>query len=198
MVGHREALLEGAIRCIHEQGYSRTTARDLVAASGTNLASIGYHYGSKEALLRQAIFESFRRWYMPLIESVAGRGLEASARDLLGSLDEHRWLIVAHLEAVAEAPRDEELRAFIADRYGEFRAALAAQLGGGPAAEESAAQIMALLDGTIIQWLLGTGWQPDPDALLSAIRSAAGTRTPRRRQRAERTPASARSARARN
>ena len=30
------------------------TARDIVAASGANLASIGYHFGSKEALLSAA------------------------------------------------------------------------------------------------------------------------------------------------
>jgi AcrR family transcriptional regulator len=50
-MGHREALLAGARRCLLERGYARTTARDLVAASDTNLASIGYHFGSNEALL---------------------------------------------------------------------------------------------------------------------------------------------------
>jgi AcrR family transcriptional regulator len=153
MAGHREALLEGAIRCIHEKGYARTTARDVVAASDTNLASIGYHYGSKEALLREAIFESFRRWYMPLIEGAAGLD------EVRAGLEEHRWLLVAHLEAVAEAPRDEELRRFIAGRYGEFRAALAKQLGGGKRAEERAARTIALIDGAIVQFLLGLDWR---------------------------------------
>src|SRR5215207_7649078 len=74
MAGHREALLEGAIRCIHEQGYARTTARDLVAASGTNLASIGYHFGSKEALLNAAIAESFEEWMGTIREIVLAEG----------------------------------------------------------------------------------------------------------------------------
>lgn len=140
----------------------------MVAASGTNLASIGYHYGSKEALLRAAIFESFRRWYMPLIESIPGRSAANSMRELLDGMEEHRWLIVAHLEAVAEAPRDEQLRRFIAARYADFKTALAAQLGGGPAAEDQAARIIALLDGTVIQWLLGVDWELDAEALLRA------------------------------
>jgi AcrR family transcriptional regulator len=169
MAGHRDALLEGAIRCIHERGYARTTARDVVNASHTNLGSIGYHYGSKEALLRAAIFESFRRWYMPLIEAIEDRDLADIVRELLAGLDDHRWLLVAHLEAVAEAPRDDELRSFIAGRYGDFRDALAARLGGGGDAEEQAGRIMALLDGTIVQWLLGLDWQLDADALLRAI-----------------------------
>jgi len=53
-MGHKEDLLEGAQRCLLAKGFVRTTARDIVAESGTNLASIGYHYGSKDALLVQA------------------------------------------------------------------------------------------------------------------------------------------------
>ncbi|MEX3102887.1 MULTISPECIES: TetR/AcrR family transcriptional regulator [unclassified Streptomyces] len=53
-MGHREDLLEGAKRCLLAKGFVRTTARDIVKESGTNLASIGYHYGSKDALLAQA------------------------------------------------------------------------------------------------------------------------------------------------
>src|SRR3954471_22015475 len=54
-MSRREDLLEGAKRCLLEKGYARTTARDVVAASGTNLGSIGYHYGSLEALLNAAV-----------------------------------------------------------------------------------------------------------------------------------------------
>ncbi|MGW0916076.1 TetR/AcrR family transcriptional regulator [Streptomyces sp. NPDC002784] len=61
-MGHREDLLEGAKRCLLAKGFVRTTARDIVKESGTNLASIGYHYGSKDALLAQA--------YAALVEEV--------------------------------------------------------------------------------------------------------------------------------
>jgi AcrR family transcriptional regulator len=61
-MGHREDLLEGAKRCLLEKGFVRTTARDIVKESGTNLASIGYHYGSKDALLAQA--------YVSLVEGL--------------------------------------------------------------------------------------------------------------------------------
>ncbi|MGN9794694.1 TetR/AcrR family transcriptional regulator [Streptomyces sp. OZ13] len=62
-MGHREDLLEGAKRCLMEKGFVRTTARDIVKESGTNLASIGYHYGSKDALLAEA--------YVALVEGVS-------------------------------------------------------------------------------------------------------------------------------
>ena len=70
-MGHREALLEGARRCLEEKGYARTTARDLVAASGTNLASIGYHFGSKEALLNAAMIEAIEEWGAELQHALA-------------------------------------------------------------------------------------------------------------------------------
>ena len=61
-VGNREDLLAGAKRCLIEKGYARTTARDIAAASGVSLAAIGYHFGSKEALMNQAIYEFVGEW----------------------------------------------------------------------------------------------------------------------------------------
>src|SRR5689334_3367233 len=69
-MGHREDLLEGAVRCIYEKGYGRTTARDIVAASGTNLGSIGYHYGSTEALLNAALEKALEDWGMQLANAL--------------------------------------------------------------------------------------------------------------------------------
>jgi len=40
-MSHREDLLEGALRALLEKGYARTTARDIVFLSGTNLGSAG-------------------------------------------------------------------------------------------------------------------------------------------------------------
>src|ERR1700733_16319009 len=57
-MSHREDLLAGAVRCLREKGSAHPTARDIVAASGTNLASIGYHYGSTKALLNAAVLKA--------------------------------------------------------------------------------------------------------------------------------------------
>ncbi len=59
---HREQLLEGAIECLRTKGYARTTARDIAAASGANLASIGYHFGSKEGLYAAVIEAAVGDW----------------------------------------------------------------------------------------------------------------------------------------
>ncbi|MFF5254214.1 TetR/AcrR family transcriptional regulator [Streptomyces leeuwenhoekii] len=77
-MGHREDLLEGAKRCLLAKGFVRTTARDIVKESGTNLASIGYHYGSKDALLAQA--------YVELVEELSV-AFDGEMRGAPGSLE---------------------------------------------------------------------------------------------------------------
>src|SRR5258705_7169049 len=82
-MGHREDLLAGAVRCIYEKGYARTTARDIVAASGTNLGSIGYHYGSTEALLNAALNRAVEDWGTELASALMAtpaEGLTGLAR----------------------------------------------------------------------------------------------------------------------
>src|SRR5256885_16150481 len=116
-MGHREDLLTAARSCLEEKGYARTTARDLVAASQTNLASIGYHFGSKEALLNEAIAESFGEWTARMDRlALADEGAEpverflTSMRAVMDSFDEIRPFFVACVEALAHAERNDELR----------------------------------------------------------------------------------------
>ena len=106
-MGNREDLLEGAKRCLYERGYARTTARDIVAASGTNLASIGYHYGSKEALLDAALMAAIEE----LSELLAKLGTDEKhlpeAWDrVMAEFDAQRPLLIAHAEASADPPRE--------------------------------------------------------------------------------------------
>jgi AcrR family transcriptional regulator len=120
-MGHREDLLEGAKRCLYEKGYARTTARDIVAASGTNLASIGYHFGSKEALLNAALVEAITAMGTDLIklstDDMTGPAETDLARGwdkVIARFDEYRPLLIAQLEAWAQLERSPELRAELA------------------------------------------------------------------------------------
>ena len=61
-MGNREALLAAARECLIEKGYVQTTARDLANASGVSLAAIGYHFGTKEALLQEAMVLANLEW----------------------------------------------------------------------------------------------------------------------------------------
>ncbi|WP_280269841.1 TetR family transcriptional regulator [Nocardia wallacei] len=56
-MGNREDLLAGARKAILERGLAKVTARDIAAAAGVSLAAIGYHFGSKDRLVSEAVTE---------------------------------------------------------------------------------------------------------------------------------------------
>lgn len=180
--GHKERLLEAAITCLQEKGYARTTARDLVAVSDTNLASINYHFGSKQHLLDVAVAEAFQRWLKPLVALAGEPGpatpverLQRSLSGVMDSFEENRELVAASLEAWAQIPRSEGLRAELAASYEDFQRAIAATTReafaevGAPEidAEAIAALIIALFDGLLVRWQL------DPEQTIGAQRLTA-------------------------
>jgi AcrR family transcriptional regulator len=187
-MGHREALLEGARRCLEEKGYARTTARDLVAASGTNLASIGYHFGSKEALLNEAIGEAFDEWTNRVAEAAFAapdatplERMSVSWVAMLDSFAEHRPLMVAFVEALAQAERSPELREQLAAHYQRTRERVAvlvlASVGERPGqrdelAETVASFLIAVCDGFVLQWLLDPERTPTGEQLVASLGEA--------------------------
>jgi AcrR family transcriptional regulator len=185
-MGHREKLIAGAKRCLYERGYGRTTARDIVEASGTNLGSIGYHFGSKEALLNAAMMEAVGEWGeelerimltdtnedadpMERFESTWGRVIE--------SFEAHRPALVASFEAFVQAEHSPELREEIAARHEETRFWLAELFRriGSTAGEESARAVgsfhLALLNGLMVQWLLDPERAPSGHDMSEALRT---------------------------
>ncbi|MFD8739308.1 TetR/AcrR family transcriptional regulator [Streptomyces sp. NPDC059618] len=181
-MGHREDLLEGAKRCLLEKGFARTTARDLVKESGTNLASIGYHYGSKDALLAQA--------YVALVEEMPfdGDGVTGIS-GAPGSLERFRevwsnivdtmrepgslWRLSMEVMTI-ELP---EVRDHLARAQREGGRGLVAILMGVPEEEvtdESADTLgrfyLTLMTGLIAQWTFDPKTAPDGDALTEGLR----------------------------
>lgn len=69
-MGNREELLKGARECLLDKGYVQTTARDIANASGVGLAAIGYHFGTKEALLQEAMVETNKEWAQRVQERI--------------------------------------------------------------------------------------------------------------------------------
>lgn len=59
---NRDKLLDGALACLRERGYGNTSSRDIARAAGVNVASINYHFGSKDALLDDALARCFSTW----------------------------------------------------------------------------------------------------------------------------------------
>ena len=121
-MSHREDLLAGAVQCLREKGYAHTTARDIVAASGTNLASIGYHYGSTKALLNAAVLAAMEDFGAEMAKAIGdpdpGLGaLERFERFWTRVIDSFQassqvWLATFDIFTVAQ--RDPEVRAAFA------------------------------------------------------------------------------------
>jgi AcrR family transcriptional regulator len=150
-MGNREDLLAGAKRCLLEKGYARTTARDIAAASGVSLAAIGYHFGSKDALMNQAVFDSVGDWAEELQEVLTAEGaadapalqrFEVIMRQTLGAFGgPNGGMWTAQLELVPLALHNEQLRGFLASIQGFAAAGLANLfLGIDPDREPEAAK----------------------------------------------------------
>src|SRR5262249_2291649 len=189
-MGHREDLLEGAKRCLYEKGYARTTARDIVAAAGTNLGSIGYHYGSTEALLNAAMIDAIEEWGEQIEHALAADAdpeaapierFEATWTRVIDSLAAHRQLWVATIEATAQAEHVPEVRAFLADALQQGREGLAALFGNIDAAVDEkkawtlGAFYQALMSGVMVQWLTDPERAPSGHDLVEALRMIAGS-----------------------
>ncbi|CAM5693001.1 MULTISPECIES: TetR/AcrR family transcriptional regulator [Streptomyces] len=185
-MGHREDLLEGAKRCLLEKGFLRTTARDIVKESGTNLASIGYHYGSKDALLVQA--------YVSLIEGVGERfdpGLDGEMTQHPGSLErfqevwagiirtvpESRAIWLLSFELMFQNDRLDEVRKLLAEAQREGRAGLVPLFNGVPESDLDEETIdsegrlyQTLLNGLMVQWLFDPGTATTAEQLTEGLR----------------------------
>jgi len=201
-MGHKEDLLEGAQRCLLAKGFVRTTARDIVAESGTNLASIGYHYGSKDALLVQA--------YVALMERagegfdpgpVAGRPgslerFEAVWASVVGSLPQMRGLWLLSVELVVYGDELPEVRRLLAEASVQGRSGLTALFTDVPEDELDGETIetegrlyQTLLQGLMVQWIFDPGTATTADQLTEGLRRVMTAAAPSRSRPPARRPA---------
>lgn len=183
--GYRERLLAAAVSCLQEKGYARTTARDLVAVSGTNLASIGYHFGGKDALLNEAIAACFEAWTERVEQAVFATGtgtprelVQRAMSALVDVFGEMRPMLMACVEGYPAALREEVLRERLAAAYQRAREAGVAMLRRAaaetgmelPVAPEALVSVLiAISDGLMIQWLLDPASTPDARQVVDAL-----------------------------
>ncbi|WP_128435098.1 TetR/AcrR family transcriptional regulator [Streptomyces cyaneus] len=185
-MGHREDLLEGAKRCLLAKGFVRTTARDIVKESGTNLASIGYHYGSKDALLAQA--------YVSLVEGMgdafegdgaAGISAEPGSverfrevwSNIIGTMREPGSLWRLSMEIVVMGDQLPEVRDHLAVAQREAGRGLVPLLMGGreedvlnETADTLGMFYVTLMTGLIAQWTFDPKTAPSAEQLTEGLR----------------------------
>ena len=196
-MGNREDLLEGAKRCLLEKGYRATTARDIAAASGVSLAAIGYHFGSKEALMNLAVYEAVGEWSEGFEEALAAdpdaaplERVEVLWTHMVESFQATRRLWLAQFELIAETDRQPELREFFAKIQPEAHMGLAEIFHGTepgsesePDSDEKTAVMVgklyhAILIGVMAQWLIDPKTASTGHELAEALRIVAGSIQP--------------------
>jgi AcrR family transcriptional regulator len=182
-MGNREALLDGAKRCLLEKGYSKTTARDVADAAGVSLAAIGYHFGSKESLLEQAFMAAMEDWFdedeaAPHAQLPSG-SLEQFRQfftEVEATFPAQKPLMRLNLEMGLEGMRNPALGEFMARAVDFGRLEFAREFAGldvekdGKIARQVGSFYSLLMTGLVTQYLIDHEHFPDATDLAEGLR----------------------------
>jgi AcrR family transcriptional regulator len=160
---NRSRLVEGTLRCLERLPPERVTARAIAEESGANLASIAYHFETKDKLVTEAVIWGLDRWLGEIERSLgdlaspdlperfhlAGEAIEATRQ-------RHVGLARNFLGALARAQHDDGVRETLVAGFRRTRPVLASLLGLGEdqAGEDAAALVHSLFIGLLFQGLL--------------------------------------------
>ncbi|GAA3443851.1 TetR/AcrR family transcriptional regulator [Planomonospora venezuelensis] len=170
-MSNRDDLLAGARRCLLEKGYARTTARDIALAAGVSLAAIGYHFGTKEALLNEALTQALEEWGDSVEQAPAAGSdadpaerFEATWDGVVRSFADDRSLWAVQFELLAHIHGNPGLRHTFAEANRAARLGLVELFGlSVPRDQEErlGAHLQMLVAGAAAQWLM------DPESVPS-------------------------------
>jgi AcrR family transcriptional regulator len=160
---NRSNLLDGTLRCLERLPPERITARAIAAESGANIASIAYHFGSKDELVTETVIAGLDRWLEEIAAALGElAGLEPAARlqraatVIAATRRRHLGLVRNFLGALAKAQHDRRIRAALTEGFRRTRPRVAALLGLGEdqAGEDAAGLVHSLFTGLLFQALL--------------------------------------------
>lgn len=139
-VDTKTRILDAAERLFAERGFEGTSIRAVTAEAGANLAAVGYHFGSKEALFGAVL----RRFRGPVNDEQLRRleELEAGEGEAGGGASSVEGLVGAYVSPLVDLlGRDEE--------RGQIIARLVARIlsdGGGEAQRATIAEVEEVED----------------------------------------------------
>lgn len=160
---NRANLIEGTLRCLERLPPERITARAIAEESGANLASIAYHFGSKQSLVTEAVIEGLDRWLEEIATGFGELGpqqpaarFRRAAEVIETSRQRHTGLAQNFVGALAKAQHDPRIREMLAGGFRRTRPNVAALLGlgGDQAGEDAAGLVHSLFAGLLFQVLL--------------------------------------------
>jgi AcrR family transcriptional regulator len=174
---NRSSLIDGTIRCLERLPLEQVTARAIAKESGANLASITYHFGSKDDLVTEAVIEGLDRWLAEITERLDNLSEQAPtarfrrAGELVESTrQQHAGLARNFVVALAKAQHDPRIRRMLAEGFARTRQPVAALLGLGndDAGRDAAGLVLAQFYGLLFQVLLDVDLAIDGDRLEAA------------------------------
>ena len=174
---NRSHLIEGTLRCLERLPPERITARAIAAEAGANIASITYHFGSKDNLVTTAAIEGLDRWLADIanrLEDLATQTPATRFRRAAAIIEEsrrqHTGLARNYVGALAKAQHDQQLRDLLAKGFRDTRPNLAGVLGLGDdqTGLDAAGLVLSLFHGLLIQTLLDPTLAIDGDRMQAA------------------------------
>jgi AcrR family transcriptional regulator len=174
---NRSQLVEGTLRCLERLPPEQVTARAIAAESGANLASIAYHFGSKDDLVTEAVIEGLDRWLAEVDRALAALPDETPAERFTRAAEviertrlRHAGLARHFLGALARAQHDARVAELLTEGFRHTRPNLAAVLGLGDdqAGHDAAGLVHSMFTGLLFQQLLDPGLGIEGDRLEQA------------------------------
>ncbi|MGW4720400.1 TetR/AcrR family transcriptional regulator [Nocardia sp. NPDC004260] len=188
-MGNREDLLAGARKVIIERGVAKATARDIASAAGVSLAAIGYHFGSKDQLITEALADSLGTAIGDSMEQKIREGsgaaplaaFAATWNGMPAVFTENHDSMLASMENLVRVARSPESRKFFAQTLpGAYRDMADALREAHPQLSEEQAEAIGelyfvLVQGLgLLQTIAPDANLPDGDRLAQAIAALVG------------------------
>ncbi|MGQ4601194.1 TetR family transcriptional regulator [Nocardia sp. R6R-6] len=179
----------GARKVIAERGVAKATARDIASAAGVSLAAIGYHFGSKEQLITEALTDGLGTAIGDSIEALIRQGAGSTPLAAFAALwnsmpavfTDNRDSMLASVENLVRVARSPESQKFFAESLpGAYRDMAEALRAAHPQLGEDQANAVAelyfvLVQGLgVLQTIAPEAKLPDGDRLAEAVASLAG------------------------
>ena len=175
----RERLVVAAWECVRKHGTAGATSRAVTTAAGANLGAITYYFGSKDALVAEAVGGAIEALLAPALHALQDEARDPVGR-LLGAVTQLQLAYEqsdedapAYLEVLIQSRRHPELQQRVSRILAEIRAVLSKQMaelktrGFLPdwvQPEPMAGLLLAVAQGVVLQTAIDAGG-PNPTSM---------------------------------
>lgn len=165
------ALLRAVPRTVAQHGFRGLTYRAVAKEAGLTYGMITHHFGTREALIREAASLAVNEAIMRSIAISSSQGLEDFPSGFSELISEERPAQIFQYELVFEALRSDDLLAAVREHYDRYVSAAAEALTelGIDADAPLARTVLATLDGLVLQQLI-YGDSERTDESIAALR----------------------------